>query len=562
MKKFVIFTAVFFMLAVIRNSSSQEWLNTYNGTSNGDDRGYGIAVDGNDIYTTGFTTNDTTGQDIILIKYNNTGGFRWKAIYRGINGNHQDRAWGIAVDGSGNVIVTGYTTMSGNNIDYVTIKFNSNGTQLWAKTYNGTGNGTDQAWGIVIDEDDNIYITGTSRGSNNYDDCVTIKYTPSGTESWVKRFDGNSGKHDGATAIAIDNYGYVYITGYTSYTSSNLDYLLVKYNSSGSEQWNKRYNGNGNGEDKAWGIAIDNSTGDNIHADIYITGYSLGQSSKIDAVTMRYNESGTVEWTSRYNSSENHDERGLGIIVDSRTNSVYVRGTIVTNTRGTDFMTLRYNTENGSLTWARLFDGLGHHNDAPNCMTLSRGENAYVIVAGTTRRSTTLASEDIAVVAYSTYGDTLTTDIYNGEANIDDGALGIVVDANNNYYIAGYLGMNSSINSSAPGYDMLTMKYESIFVTGIIKTSELIPGSYRLYQNYPNPFNPSTTIKFDVSKSAVVKISVYDITGKEIETLLNNYMTAGTYEVSFNNISLSSGVYFYRLTTGNYSEIKKMTLVK
>jgi hypothetical protein len=185
-----------------------------------------------------------------------------------------------------------------------------------------------------------------------------------------------------------------------------------------------------------------------------------------------------------------------------------------------------------------------------------------VIVAGSVRRSNTQASEDIAVVAYSTYGDTLETTIYGGEANIDDGALGIVVDANNNYYIAGYLGVNGPMNSSVPGYDMLTIKYETISVTGIIKTSELIPGSFGLYQNYPNPFNPSTSIKFDISKAADVKLTVYDISGREIETLLSDFMNAGTYEVSFSNVSLASGVYFYRLTAGDLSQVKKMTLVK
>ena len=88
------------------------------------------------------------------------------------------------------------------------------------------------------------------------------------------------------------------------------------------------------------------------------------------------------------------------------------------------------------------------------------------------------------------------------------------------------------------------------------------PQSYELYQNHPNPFNPSTTIKYYIPETMSVKLSVYDLLGREIEVLVNEIKTAGTQQVKFNATQLGSGLYIYRLQTGNYSAVKKMMFLK
>jgi len=100
----------------------------------------------------------------------------------------------------------------------------------------------------------------------------------------------------------------------------------------------------------------------------------------------------------------------------------------------------------------------------------------------------------------------------------------------------------------------------SVIITDVENTS--YPTFYRLYQSYPNPFNPSTKIKYDLPQSSFVTIKVYDITGKEVKSLVNVQETIGYHEVVFNADDLPSGVYFYRLIAGNYSEVKKMILMK
>ena len=81
-------------------------------------------------------------------------------------------------------------------------------------------------------------------------------------------------------------------------------------------------------------------------------------------------------------------------------------------------------------------------------------------------------------------------------------------------------------------------------------------------QNYPNPFNPSTNIKFELPKTGNVKLVIYDVLGREVETLLNEKLNAGSYEAVWNADKYSSGVYFYKLETGDFTQTKKMILMK
>ncbi|MCX6161976.1 MAG: T9SS type A sorting domain-containing protein [Ignavibacteriae bacterium] len=97
-----------------------------------------------------------------------------------------------------------------------------------------------------------------------------------------------------------------------------------------------------------------------------------------------------------------------------------------------------------------------------------------------------------------------------------------------------------------------------------VKEFYSVPDKFSLEQNYPNPFNPGTTIRFSIQTANNVQLKVYDMTGKEITTLVNEYRKPGTYTVSFDSqrFSLSSGIYFYRITSGNYTECRKMILIK
>ena len=104
--------------------------------------------------------------------------------------------------------------------------------------------------------------------------------------------------------------------------------------------------------------------------------------------------------------------------------------------------------------------------------------------------------------------------------------------------------------------------------TGVRNINNIVPENCKLFQNYPNPFNPKTKIMFDVILDSrfrgndKVVLKAYDIMGREVQTLVNESLKPGTYEASLDGSMLNSGVYFYKLTSGNFSETKKMLLIK
>jgi hypothetical protein len=136
----------------------------------------------------------------------------------------------------------------------------------------------------------------------------------------------------------------------------------------------------------------------------------------------------------------------------------------------------------------------------------------------------------------------------------------------NTTYISGYDTLNVII-------DLYNLIDDYDFLQRVLVQFGLIPPNYaenefnlvvgfELLQNYPNPFNPTTTIKFQIPEISFVTIKVYDVLGNEIETLVNEERTAGSYEVEFNKIVLPSGIYFYRLQAASFVETKKMVLIK
>jgi len=153
---------------------------------------------------------------------------------------------------------------------------------------------------------------------------------------------------------------------------------------------------------------------------------------------------------------------------------------------------------------------------------------------------------------------------YNGSANGYDAAYDIEL-GNGHLYIGGV------ITRTGNGADFSSMKYLDGVLVTIGTTSENIPSEYALYQNYPNPFNPSTTIKFDLpsnfppskgDRGMFVRLAIYDLLGREVAVIVNESLFPGSYEVTFSAPQLSSGVYFYQLTSGTFRDIKRMTMIK
>ena len=323
-----------FITIKYNSSGVQQWAQRYNGPTNETDNAYNLKIDASgNVYVTGSSDNGAAMNDYYTIKYNSSGMLQWAHRYNG-TGSSFDSPSSLAVDNSGNVYVAGYSSGVGTGYDYVTIKYNSTGAIQWEQRYNGPGNSTENVFSLKVDAGGNVYITGFSGGSGTGNDYATIKYNSAGVQQWLQRYSGSANSNDVARSLILDDSGNVYISGFTTETSSGEDYTTIKYNSAGVQQWLQKYNGPANLNDEVYSMAID-PTGN-----IYVTGSSEGSGTGSDFATVKYNASGTQMWAQRYNGPAGNTDEARSIAVDAA-GYVYITGNSRSST-GIDFATIKY----------------------------------------------------------------------------------------------------------------------------------------------------------------------------------------------------------------------------
>jgi uncharacterized protein (UPF0297 family) len=351
-------------------SGDTAWVRRYNGPGNNDDEAYALVVDSSgNVYVTGQSVGTGTNSDYATIKYLPSGDTAWVRRYNG-PGNSGDYANAIAIDGSGNVYVTGLSMGSGTNSDYATIKYLPSGDTAWVRRYNGPGNSGDAAYAIAVDSSGNIYVTGLSYGSGSVIEYATIKYLPSGDTAWVRTYrqPGSSGNE--AIAIAVDDSSNAYVTGFTYLTGyTNRDYLTVKYYSNGDTAWVRTYNGAGDGNDGARALAVDN------YGNLYVTGYST-DGGTTDYATIKYLPDGDTAWVRRYDGPLNSWDVAYDIAIDDSGN-VYVAGSSVGAGTSYDFAIIKY-LPSGDTAWVRRHNGEGDSSDDATAVALDGSGNVYV----------------------------------------------------------------------------------------------------------------------------------------------------------------------------------------
>ncbi len=429
------------------------WVRRYNGPADSSDEAVAIAVDySGNVYVAGFSIGLATDSDYVTIKYYSNGDTAWVRRYNG-PGDSIDVARALAVDNSGNVYVTGGSLGSGTDMDYATIKYKPNGDIDWVRRYNGPGNGYDAANAVALDNWGNVYVTGWSYGGGGtWLDYATIKYDALGNELWVKRYDGPVNNYDWATAIAPDSFGYdqyVYVTG-QSYSWTSTDYATLKYDSWGNEIWVKRYNG-GTGYDVPTAIAVDNL------GNIYVTGQSVETWPLVQWATVKYRPDGDTAWVRRYNGPGNGYNDASAVAVDKAGN-VYVSGRYKGIGTLDDYATIKYDSL-GNQLWIRTYDGPGHGYEYPYSMTLDNSGNVYV-----TGGSVGIGSSwDYATIKYKPNGDTAWVRRYNGPGNYIDQARAVAVGRHGNIYVTG------QSYGSGTSYDYATIKYSPRFRTDTLR---------------------------------------------------------------------------------------------
>ncbi|MBK8551053.1 MAG: SBBP repeat-containing protein [Ignavibacteria bacterium] len=468
-------------------------------------------------------------------------------IYNGpANGN--DIAHSISLDNSGNILVAGESVGNNTERDYVLIKYNSQGEEQWTRRYSGSSNSAEIPAKVVTDNAGNSIITGNTWEAGTLSDVLTIKYNSDGAVQWIKQFNGPANGNEFADGMGIDQTGNIYVCGSTIGAGTINDFLIIKYSSDGNELWFRTYNGPVNGNDFPTSLTID------LSGNAIITGTSVGTGTSLDIATIKYSPSGDEIWQRRLTTQTINPEEAKSITSDNKGN-IYITGTSTGFSSSYDYMTVKYSST-GDLMWAKNYNGPGTNN-FDEARSVAADNNGNVYVTGLSAGTGTM--DDIVIVKYDSVGNETWVNRYNSPANRNDVANNISLDAFGNIIVSGF------ITGAATAMDFSVIKFS--LLTNVVSLASNAPAAFDLLQNYPNPFNPSTKIRFDVTPderddAQDVRLIVFDVLGKEVAALVNEKLSAGSYEVEFDANDYPGGVYFYRLNAGEFTATKRMMLLK
>ncbi|UCG43469.1 MAG: PQQ-binding-like beta-propeller repeat protein, partial [candidate division WOR-3 bacterium] len=500
------------------------WVARYSGPGDGNDYPCAIAVDDGGVYVTGYSYTTAGDFDYATVKYSASNGEeRWVAYHDG-SSTYDDYAYAIAVDNSGGVYVTGcsYTTTS--NFDYATVKYSaSEGEKRWVAYYDGPSSYDDYAYAMAVDSSGGVYVTGCSYTTAGSCDYATLKYDASdGNVIWLSRYNGRGNSQDGVYAIALDNAGGVYVTGYSYTTPSNCDYATLKYDAAdGTEAWFAGYSGPGNGPDYAYDIAADN------FGRVYVTGASLGSGSSYDYLTAAYDtETGEELGVHRHAGSAGYDDCAWAMATDAQ-GCVYVTGYCQNLGTSYDIVTIKY-TDPTAIDAVIDID--------PSKLNL-KGNGKWVTCYIELPEGSSVEDIDTSTVAVNVIdGDPLDPPLYRegptevGDYDQDDVSdlmvkfsrqklVGVLIDMGYGDGDKPELTVTGGLAGGA--FFKGVAAVELIDKEGGRQGTAGLPGRVSIQQTSPNPFRLFTTVGYGLPAPTHVRLEVYGPAGERVATLVD-----------------------------------------
>ncbi len=552
--------AVFSAFGKINAQTTFEWVRTYDEPDKRNTIHDACFDKNGNSYLAGsqliFQGNDTS-EDFLTIKYDKDGNLLWQKTYDSGTGM-DDVANTVVLDDRGNVYVAGFGDGVNELDQYVIIKYSPNGEELWRTFFNGPESGGikwhDHATNICLDEEGNVYVTGTSQeldGNTFYvhTNIATLKLNSSGVIQWSHIYNTPENGDEWAAGIEVNRSGQVYVAGTTSNQNENTvaDMLLIMYDKDGNLKWLKRYDGPASAADGVLTMTSDR------FGNAYICGYQNDEANTgtADFYIAKYDTAGAFIWSDVINE----DDPGVSanwhftyaIAIDSEDN-LYVHAY---NTGFENFVA-KYDLD-GNRKWISFWDGLTR-NPITN-IAFDNDNNIYVTGDASNGGSD---GSTLAAAKFDPSGNKIWVVSYEDGIVNDNGvwgndSYGVGVDNDGNVYIAGNAG-------ARPDYIFEVVKYSQT-ATGVNDDNPTAE-KFNLNQNYPNPFNPSTTISFSIPETDFVTLIVYNSIGQEVVKLIDSELSAGTRQVQFNAANIPSGTYFYRLRAGNFVQTKKCLLIK
>jgi uncharacterized delta-60 repeat protein len=347
------------------------WVGYYNSPVGKGSELYDMAIDNNNNVIVTGSSDGTNYSDCATVKYDSDGNLLWAKRY---DKGDIDAAYALAVDQSGNICIAGYSSKSYQSYNYLTIKYNPNGDTLWTYNFNGIENASDVAKAIAVDNTGSIIVSGTTDYYWGTVDFVTIKLNPSGDTVWTAQYNSPQNGYDYFSAMAIDGSNNIYVTGEIYKIGGNHDIITIKYNPYGDTVWTRRYSGLANGDDKVYAFAVDNS------GNVFITGSTYYAETGFDYLTIKYNSSGVQQWLRTYAGLgySNYLDYAYSIVLDDFGNS-YVTGATEISTYDFDYATIKYDSD-GNEKWVIKYNGTGELNDYANSVCIDN--SGYVYVTG------------------------------------------------------------------------------------------------------------------------------------------------------------------------------------
>jgi len=323
------------ILIFLFNQVNEIWRFTYEGQ--GSDCGYFLTIDrSGNIIGVGVSESTATGDDIILVKLNPAGELLWLKRFGG-TGN--EAVSGIVIDNENSIYICGATYSNNNNWDYLILKYDSLGNLLWQRTFGTTG--YDYARSITIDDFFNIYLTGI-RQSADGSFVGTYKLNKNGDLIWERFHSENNSLANSGEKIIYDGSGNIFITGSTDFSVSGSDILTIKYDTAGNFYWSRVYSTVDKNE---WGkvIGIDSSK------NVCIAGFDYHPDLGENWVILKYNQNGQRLFQRIY-GHPGPDDEPKAMAIDEN-NNLYLTGFL-----DAYFVITKF-SPNGSIIWERRIDG-------------------------------------------------------------------------------------------------------------------------------------------------------------------------------------------------------------
>lgn len=327
-----------------------------------------VLDDSGNIYVTGESQVEATGGDLdwITIKYKPNGDTAWIRSFEWTGGG-PDEPYSIALDKKNNIFITGFCLASSpNGRDMVTAKYNYNGDLQWAKGYSSKNNGSDWGYAVVVDDSNNVYSSGYGSIPEG-NEIVTIKYNSNGDQIWIRKFPTLGGDYLRPVKSAKDKYDNIIVNGYY-YPGEQYAFNTIKYNKNGDLLWNRYYKGAGN-LNFCFALCTDSS------ANVYVAGRNTSTGTGNDFLTIKYNQYGDTSWIRINDGGFEQGDEVHDMIVDIFGN-VYTTGKTDSLDGTANYLTMKYDSS-GNIKWIKKY-GIGVYNEIPYCISLDNSSNIIV----------------------------------------------------------------------------------------------------------------------------------------------------------------------------------------